>query len=165
MHRRILHLDMDAFYASVEQLDNPELRGLPVMIGQDSRGIISTCSYEARRFGVRSAMPVVQARRLCPRGVFLPGRMSRYAEVSRQVMAVLADISPVVEQASIDEAYLDVTGTENLFGPALAVALAGEHPCGKGACLTRRLEEEGVVELWPVLPVAVVAEQDRVAHR
>ena len=120
--RRILHLDMDAFYASVEQLDNPELRGQPVMIGQDPRGIVSTCSYEARKYGVRSAMPVVQARRLCPHGIFLPGRMRRYAEVSRLVMGVLHDISPVVEQASVDEAYLDVTGMEKLFGPPLAVA-------------------------------------------
>ena len=120
--RRILHIDMDAFFASVEQLDNPELKGKPVIIGRDLRGVVSAASYEARVFGVRSAMPVAQAKRLCPNGVFLPGNMRRYAELSRMVMAVLRDISPVVEQASIDEAYVDITGTANLFGPPPEVA-------------------------------------------
>ena len=114
---RILHLDMDAFFASVEQLDDPSLRGKPVIVGKGDRGVVSAASYEARVFGVRSAMPVVQAQKLCPQGVFVGGRMSRYAEVSRQVMAVLGDFSPLVEQASVDEAYMDITGTRNLFGP------------------------------------------------
>ncbi|MGE4505674.1 MAG: DNA polymerase IV [Desulfovibrionaceae bacterium] len=109
---------MDAFFASVEQLDNPELRGKPVAVGGTSdRGVISAASYEIRKYGVRSAMPAVQARRLCPQGIFLPGRMSRYKEKSREVMAVLRSFSPVVEQASVDEAYLDATGLEGLFGP------------------------------------------------
>ncbi|GAB6037354.1 DNA polymerase IV [Fundidesulfovibrio butyratiphilus] len=120
--KRVLHLDMDAFYASVEQQDNPELRGKPVIIGRNMRGVVSAASYEARVFGVRSAMPVAQAKRLCPHGEYLPGRMSRYAEVSRQVMAVLGEVSPLVEQASVDEAYVDVTGVEKLFGPPEAVA-------------------------------------------
>lgn len=115
--RRILHIDMDAFFASVEQLDNPDLRGKPVIIGRDMRGVVSAASYEARVFGVHSAMPVAQAKRLCPHGVFLPGNRRRYAEISRQVMAVLLEFSPVVEQASVDEAYVDVTGTARLFGP------------------------------------------------
>lgn len=114
--RTILHLDMDAFFASVEQLDDPSLRGKPVIVGKGDRGVVSAASYEARAFGVRSAMPVVQARKLCPHGVFVAGRMRRYAEVSRQVMQVLGEFSPLVEQASVDEAYLDVTGTRNLFG-------------------------------------------------
>jgi DNA polymerase-4 len=114
---RILHLDMDAFFASVEQLDDPSLRGKPVIVGKGDRGVVSAASYEARVFGVRSAMPVVQAQKLCPQGVFVGGRMSRYAEVSRQVMGVLGDFSPLVEQASVDEAYMDITGTRNLFGP------------------------------------------------
>ena len=113
----IVHLDMDAFFASVEQLDDPSLRGRPVIVGGSSeRGVVSTASYEARRFGVHSAMPVVMARKLCPQGVFLPGRRERYAELSRRVMEVLSTFSPLVEQASIDEAYLDITGTERLFG-------------------------------------------------
>jgi len=114
---RILHLDMDAFFASVEQHDDPSLAGRPVVIGCDPRGVVSAASYEARTFGVRSAMPVVEARRRCPQGVFLPGNRRRYVEVSRLVMATLAEVSPLVEPASIDEAYVDITGTETLFGP------------------------------------------------
>lgn len=109
---------MDAFFASVEQLDNPELRGKPVAVGGTSdRGVISAASYEIRKFGVHSAMPAVTARRLCPHGVFLPGRMYRYKEKSLEVMAVLRNFSPQVEPASVDEAYLDGTGTEGIFGP------------------------------------------------
>ena len=122
--KRILHLDMDAFFASVEQADNPELRGKPVIIGGQDRGVVSTCSYEARVFGVHSAMPSAEARRLCPQGVFMHGHMHRYKEVSQQIMAVLQDFSPLVEQASVDEAYLDVTGTERLFGPPEQLAAA-----------------------------------------
>jgi DNA polymerase-4 len=117
----ILHLDMDAFFASVEQHDDPSLAGKPVIIGRDLRGVVSAASYEARKFGVRSAMPVAEARRRCPQGVFLPGNRHRYAEVSRQVMATLENISPLVEPASIDEAYVDITGTETLFGPPEAL--------------------------------------------
>lgn len=119
-----MHIDMDAFFASVEQLDDPSLRGRPVIVGGSSeRGVVSAASYEARRYGVRSAMPTVTARRLCPHGVFVAGRRHRYAEVSRMVMAVLHDFSPVVEQASVDEAYLDATGLERLFGPVDEMAL------------------------------------------
>lgn len=122
--RWILHLDMDAFYASVEQLDNPDLRGKPVIIGGAERGVVSTASYEARRFGVRSAMPMFQARRLCPGGVFIRGRMARYAEKSAEVMALLEAFSPLVEKASVDEAYLDATGLERVFGSAEGMARA-----------------------------------------
>lgn len=122
--RLIAHLDMDAFYASVEQLDNPELRGRPVIVGGVSdRGVVSAASYEARRYGVRSAMPVVTAKRCCPSGIFLRGRMSRYSEVSKRIMAVLRDYSPLVEQISVDEAYLDLSGTERLFGPVRELCL------------------------------------------
>lgn len=113
----IIHLDMDAFFAAVEQMDHPELRGKPVIIGGGLRGVVSTASYEARVFGVHSAMPVVTARRLCPQGVFIHGRRHRYAELSRLVMAALGEFSPLVEPASIDEAYLDAAGLERLFGP------------------------------------------------
>lgn len=115
--RRILHVDMDAFFASVEQLDNPELRGKPVVVGGETRGVVSACSYEARKYGIHSAMPSAQARRLCPHAVFMPVRGHRYSEISRQVMDVLQRFSPLVEQASVDEAYLDVSGSERLFGP------------------------------------------------
>ena len=123
-HSRIIaHLDMDAFFASVEQADNPLLRGQPVIVGGLSdRGVVSAASYEARRFGVRSAMPMVTARRLCPSANFLSGRGRRYAEISRSIMDILREYSPLVEKASIDEAYVDLTGTERLFGPAKTIA-------------------------------------------
>jgi DNA polymerase-4 len=113
----ILHVDMDAFYASVEQLDNPWLKGRCVIVGGTSgRGVVSAASYEARVFGVRSAMPVFRARQLCPHGVFIHPRMGRYQEVSGAVMDILREFSPRVEPVSIDEAFLDLAGTERLFG-------------------------------------------------
>lgn len=115
--RVVLHLDMDAFFTSVEQADNPDLRGKPVVIGQSLRGVASAASYEARQYGIRSAMPIVQARKLCPHAVFLPGRMSRYREVSGQVMEIMRSLCPVVEQASVDEAYADVSGMGRVCGP------------------------------------------------
>jgi DNA polymerase-4 len=116
----VFHVDLDAFYASVEQRDNPSLRGRPVIVGAapGHRGVVSACSYEARLFGIHSAMPISQAYRRCPQGVYLPVRMERYLEVSREVMAILADFAPQVQQISVDEAFLDLTGTERLFGPA-----------------------------------------------
>jgi DNA polymerase IV len=111
---------MDAFYASVEQRDRPELRGRPVIVGADpkGRGVVSAASYEARVFGVRSAMPISKAARLCPDGVFVPVDMERYVAASRQIMAILDDFSPLVEPVSVDEAFVDLTGTTSLFGPA-----------------------------------------------
>jgi DNA polymerase-4 len=109
---------MDAFYASVEQRDRPELRGRPVIVGADprGRGVVSAASYEARVFGVRSAMPISRAARLCPHGVFVPVDMEKYARVSEEIMAILGDFSPLVEPVSVDEAFVDLTGTESLFG-------------------------------------------------
>ena len=113
----IAHVDMDAFYASVEVLDRPELLGKPVIVGGRTRGVVSAASYEARKFGVRSALPIFQAKRLCPQGVYLPPRMERYLQVSRRVMRVLEGFSPLVEPISVDEAFLDLAGTESLWGP------------------------------------------------
>ena len=122
--RKILHIDMDAFYASIEQRDNPALKGQPVIVGGDAekRGVVSAASYEARAFGVHSAMPASQARRLCPQGVFLPVRMDRYREVSGQIFEVFQGYTPLIEPLSLDECFLDVTGCESLFGPAPEMA-------------------------------------------
>jgi DNA polymerase IV len=112
---------MDAFYAAIEQRDRPELRGLPVIVGASptGRGVVSAASYEARRFGVRSAMPIGRAARLCPHAAFLPVDMRKYQRVSVQVMGILADFSPLVEPVSVDEAFVDLSGTESLFGSPL----------------------------------------------
>ena len=122
--RVILHVDMDAFFASVEQRDNPALRGKPVIVGAppDQRGVVSTCSYEARKFGVRSAMPSREAYARCPQGIFVPPDMARYSAVSRQVMGIFGRFTPFVEQVSVDEAFLDVTGARALFGDGPEIA-------------------------------------------
>ena len=120
----ILHVDMDAFFVSVELLDRPDLRGKPVVVGgrPDQRGVVSAASYEARKFGIHSAMPLRTAGRLCPHAVFLDGHHEKYSEWSDRIASILAKFSPIVEMVSVDEAYLDLSGTERLHGPPLAAA-------------------------------------------
>ena len=120
----ILHVDMDAFYASVEQREQPELRGQPVIVGgpRDARGVVSAASYEAREYGVHSAMPLRTAARLCPHGHFVPVRMHLYQEVSREIFTLFEHFSPLVEPLSVDEAFLDLAGCERIFGSALEAA-------------------------------------------
>src|SRR5215472_12743752 len=125
LQRKIIHVDMDAFYASVEQRDSPELRGKPVAVGgSQARGVVAAASYEARKFGVRSAMPSVTARRKCPDLIFVKPRFDVYKEISLQIRAILAEYTPIIEPLSLDEAYLDVT--ENLKGITSATEIAEE---------------------------------------
>jgi DNA polymerase-4 len=147
--RVIAHADMDAFYASVEQLDDPAIRGLPVIVGgTGARGVVSSASYEARRFGVRSAMPSVQARKLCPDGIFVAGRMKRYVEISRQVRRVFDSFSPLVEPLSLDEAFIDLTGCERVLGAPAAIAVS---------IRARVREETGLIVSVGVAPIKMVA--------
>ena len=136
--RAILHCDLDAFYASVEQRDHPEYRGKPVIVGGDGpneRGVVMAASYEARAFGVRSAMPLAIAGRLCPDGIYVPGNFDRYIEASDAVMAIFEERTPLVEPISLDEAFLDVTATEHLFGSAVAMAREIKHAVREGCGL------------------------------
>lgn len=122
-NKSIIHLDMDAFYPAVEVLDNPALKGKPVIVGGSvERGVVSSASYEARAYGVHSAQPIATARKLCPKAVFLPVRMNRYRDVSKQIFEIFYRFTPLVEPLSIDEAFLDVTGCRRLFGSAAEMA-------------------------------------------
>ncbi|MCP4375828.1 MAG: DNA polymerase IV [bacterium] len=124
MGRQIIHADMDEFFAAVEKLDNPTLRGKPLLVGGDpaGRGVVATASYEARKFGCHSAMPMARAVRICPDAVVLPVRGKRYRQVSEEIFEIMGEFTPLVERLSIDEAFLDITGSQRLLGPASEVA-------------------------------------------
>src|ERR1700676_5795948 len=134
--RTILHVDMDAFYASVEERDRPELKGKPLIVGGGSRGVVAAASYAVRRFGVRSAMPMREALRRCPEAVCVHPRMARYKEVSRQVFAIFRDFTPLVEGLSLDEAFLDVTASLRLLGSAESIGREIRRRIRKGTGLT-----------------------------
>src|ERR1700756_2236356 len=123
-HKTVFHVDMDAFFVSVEELFDPALKGKPVVVGgqKHERGVVSAASYKARKFGVHSAMPLRTAAKLCPQAIFVEGHPERYRECSEKVHEVLQQSSPLVEMASVDEAYLDMTGTDRLYGPPLRAA-------------------------------------------
>jgi DNA polymerase IV len=139
--RVILHVDMDAFYASIEQRDDPSLQGRPVIVGADpkhgtGRGVVAACSYEARKFGVHSALPIGRAWKLCPEGAFVRPRMQRYVEVSHEIMEVLQRFTNLVEPLSIDEAFLDITGSRTLFGAPIQIARAVKKQIREATGLT-----------------------------
>lgn len=139
--RIIVHVDMDAFFAAIEQLDNPHCRGKPVVVGADpkggkGRGVVSAASYEARKYGIHSALPISLAYKRCPNACFIRPRMSRYCEMSNRIMDILSQFSPVIEPLSIDEAFLDCTGTEKFFGPPLRLGQSIKERISKETGLT-----------------------------
>src|SRR5690348_6967142 len=155
----VFHVDMDAFFVSVEELFDPALRGKAVVVGgqRDERGVVSAASYEARRFGVHSAMPLRTAAKMCPHAIFVDGHPDRYREYSEKVYAVLDHFSPQIEMASIDEAYIDMTGTERLHGPPLRSANALHQKikeatqlnCSIGVGTSRLIAKVGSAQIKP----------------
>ena len=153
MPQIFLHIDMDAFFAAIEQMDHPEFRNKPVVVGADpkkglGRGVVSTCSYEARKYGIHSAMPISQAYKRCPHAVYVFPRGKRYSQVSKQVMSILYDFSPDIEQISIDEAFLDITSTSKLFGSAGILAMMMKQ---------RILDEVNLTASVGIAPVKFIA--------
>jgi DNA polymerase-4 len=156
MPRIILHIDMDAFFAAIEELDHPEYRGKPVVVGADpqggkGRGVVSTCNYEARKYGIHSAMPISQAYKNCPQAIYVPPRMHRYVECSRKLFAILNEFTPKVEPISIDEAFLDITGCIRLLGSPEEIARKIKK------CINERLNLTASVGIAPNKFIAKIA--------
>jgi DNA polymerase-4 len=163
--RKIIHVDMDAFYASVEQRDNPDLRGKPVAVGGSrERGVVAAASYEARKFGVRSAMPSITAQRQCPDLIFVKPRFDVYKAISQQIRAIFAEHTPIIEPLSLDEAYLDVT--ENLQGIPLArdIALAIRAKI-KAETGLNASQGSPTINSWPSLRPTTVSRTDSMSSR
>ena len=120
----ILHVDMDAFYASVAELDHPEFKGKPLVVGAGTRGVVLSANYAARKFGIRAAMPVGRAKRMAPQAIFIAPEHHRYSEISQRIMEIFHTFTPLVEPISLDEAFLDVTGSQKLFGSGRDIATA-----------------------------------------
>ncbi|MEN9516450.1 MAG: hypothetical protein RL733_150 [Actinomycetota bacterium] len=164
-HSTILHVDMDAFFASVSELDYPQYRGKPLVVGAGARGVVLSANYEARKFGIRAAMPVARAQRMAPTAIFIPPNHERYSEVSRKVMEIFFEFTPYVEPISLDEAFLDVTGSRKLFGDGRQIAQAirkrvfeqEKITCSVGIANTKfiaklasgRCKPNGVLEIAP----------------
>ena len=158
--RTILHADMDAFYAAIEQRDRPELRGKPVIVGGDGRrSVVSTCSYEARRYGVHSAMPGTRARQLCPNGIFVMPRMDVYSEVSETIQSIFRQYTPLVEPLALDEAFMDVSGSSHLYGDGETIARSVKREVLNATRLTVS------VGVAPCKYVAKVASDLRIVER
>ena len=156
-HRLIMHVDMDAFFAAIEQRDNPELRGKPVVVGAlpGGRGVVSTCSYEARKFGIHSAMPISEAWRRCPDAVYLRPDFKRYLEASSGLMELLGEISPIVEPVSVDEAYVDISGLGRLFGTPHDIARRAQ------GLVAVRLQLAASIGVGPTRSVAKIASEQK----
>ena len=158
-----MHVDMDAFFASIEQLDHPEYKGHPVIVGGlSSRGVVATCSYEARKFGVHSAMPISRAKKLCPDGIYVYPRMDRYKEVSHQIFSIMKEFTPYIEPLSIDEAFLEVSGMSTMYSGPKALGRAIKDRVYEQTTIIN--ESKGAIQMEKVLNIEGMVCMNCVKH-